>query len=128
MELQPKQVRIQEVFFELTRKWNKGDVLAIDMEYKLELHVQNGEEGQKWIAFTYGPFALAQKITEMPAKEPFSSLGLSLDEPGKILNLLIQSESGGSSVFTIKDTGIILMPYYQTGTRESGSRTYFRVS
>ncbi|MBA7540927.1 hypothetical protein ES705_33230 [subsurface metagenome] len=115
-------------FLELTRKWVNGDVLAIDMEYKIALHVQDGEEGQKWIAFTYGPVALAQKITEMPAEEPFSSLGLSLDEPEKILDLLIKTESGESPVFTIKDSGITLMPYYLTGTRESGPKTYFKFS
>jgi len=116
-------------FFELTHKWKNGDVLAIDMEYKLEMHVQDGEEGQKWIAFTYGPLVLAQKIKEMPGEEPFDGLKISLDEPEKILNMLSKSEADDSNIiFTVKDTDIILIPYYLTGTRESGPRTYFECS
>jgi DUF1680 family protein len=115
-------------FLEITRKWEQGDVLVIDMEYKLRMHVQDGEEGQKWIAFTYGPVALAQKISEVPDEEPFAGLNISLDEPEKILNMLTKSKGDNSeSTFTIKDSGITLMPYYLTATRESGPRTYFKV-
>lgn len=116
-------------FFELTRKWKEGDVLSIDMKYNLELHVQEGEEGQKWIAFTYGPIALAQKITGLPGEEPFSDLNINLDEPERILSMLTRSETDDSqTIFIVKDYGITLIPYYLTGTRESGPRTYFKYS
>ncbi len=114
-------------FLELTREWENGDILAINMDYQLKLHVQDGEEGQKWIAFTYGPVVLAQKITEMPAEEPFAGLNMSLDEPEKILELITKSETGDSQmVFTIKNSGMTLMPYYLTGSRSSGPRAYFK--
>jgi DUF1680 family protein len=117
-------------FFELTRRWGKGDVLSIEMDYKLELHVQDGEGSQQWIAFTYGPVALAQEIAELPGEEPFNGLNLSLDEPEKILSMLIKSNSTDSQIiFTIKDSGINLIPFYMAGaTRESGPITYFKYS
>jgi hypothetical protein len=102
-------------------------VLRIDMEYQLDMHVQEGEEGQKWITFNYGPLALAQVISEIPEKEPFLGLDLSLDEPEKILGLLEKSQGEDADiVFTIKDTGISLIPFYRTTTWETGPRTYFR--
>ncbi len=115
-------------FLELTRKWNKGDVLAINMDYRLQMHVQEGEEGQKWIAFSYGPVTLAQKISKMTDDEPFAELEINLNEPEKILALLEKSENGSQTVFKIKGSGIILVPFYQTGTWESGPRTYFKFS
>ena len=100
------------------------------MKYNLELHVQEGEEGQRWIAFTYGPVALAQEITELPGEEPFTGLNLSLGEPEKILGMLTKSGSADTQIiFTIKDSGINLIPFYLAGaTRESGPRTYFKYS
>lgn len=58
-------------FIELSRKLENGDVVAVDLDYQLKTHFQDGEENSKWIAFTYGPLALAQKITEIPGEEPF---------------------------------------------------------
>jgi len=116
-------------FLELTRKWENGDVLTIDVDYKLALHVQEGEEGQTWIAFTYGPVVLAQQVTELPGDEPFAGLDLNLDDPEAILGMLTKSESAGSQpVFTINDTGINLVPFYVAGdSREVGTKTYFRI-
>jgi hypothetical protein len=115
-------------FLELTRKWEKGDLLSIDMEYILELHAQSGEDGQTWIAFTYGPLVLAQDIAEFPEEGPFEGLGLDPDEPENILAMLSKSGTADSEVlFTINDTGITLKPYYQTFDRESGPKTYFRL-
>jgi DUF1680 family protein len=115
-------------FLELTHKWNKGDVLAINMDYKLQMHVQEGEEGQKWIAFSYGPLTLAQEISEIPEEEPFMGLGLSLDEPERVLEMLERSQGEDSQiVFTIKDSEINLIPFYLTATRETGPLTYFKI-
>lgn len=117
-------------FMELTRRWNTGDVLAIDMDYKLALHVQDGEEGRKWIAFTFGPLALSEVITELPGDEPFTGLNISLDEPGKIMDMLEKSQSPDDKlIFTVKNSGIKLIPFYQAGAnRESGPKTYFGYS
>jgi DUF1680 family protein len=116
-------------FYEITRKWKSGDVLRIDMDYQLDLHVQDGEEGQRWLSFNYGPLALAQVISEIPEEEPFMGLGLSLDEPEKILELLEESQGEDAKImFTVKDSGIKLIPFYQTATWETGPRTYFKFS
>ncbi len=92
------------------------------------MHVQEGEEGQKWIAFSYGPITLAQEISEIPEEEPFMGLGLSLDEPERILEMLERSQGEDSQiVFTIKDSEINLIPFYLTATRETGPLTYFKI-
>jgi DUF1680 family protein len=115
-------------FFELTRQWQNGDVITVDMDYELKLHVQDGEKGQRWIAFTYGPVALAQKIAEMPGEEPFDGLKIDLDEPEKILSRLVKSETTDSTVvFRVENTDVALIPYYLTGSGESGPRTYFKI-
>ena len=111
-------------FFELNRKWEKGDVIAVDFDYILKAHLQAGEGGEKWVAFTYGPIALAQKIAEMPDDEPFTNLGSK--EPLEFLNMLSKT-SDSEIVFTIKGTDISLIPYYQTGSKQAGPRTYFKL-
>lgn len=111
-------------FFELNRKWVKGDVIAVDLDYKLKAHLQDGEEGNKWVAFTYGPIALVQKIREIPGNEPFTSIGSK--EPSEFMKML--SKTSDSEVeFTIKGTDISLIPYYQTGSKHTGPKTYFKL-
>lgn len=111
-------------FFELKRMWKKGDVITIDLNYELKVHFQDGEEGKRWFAFTYGPLALAQKITEIPDEEPFIDLGS--NALPQMLNRL--SRSSDSEIgFTVEGTGITLIPYYQTGSKQSGPRTYFEL-
>jgi DUF1680 family protein len=110
-------------FVELNRNWKKGDIVTIDLDYQLVANLQVGEEGTKWIAFTYGPIALAQKITEMPDEGPF--MNIPSTEPSELLKMLIKS-SDSETEFSIKGTEITLIPYYQTGSKESGPRTYFK--
>jgi len=111
-------------FVELNRKWEKGDIVSVDMDYQLEAHSQNGEEGEKWVAFTYGPLALSQKISEISDEEPFSNINLT--EPSEFLKMLSKSADSDNEFF-INGTDIILMPYYKTGSRHSGPRTYFKL-
>jgi len=111
-------------FAEISRSWKKGDMVAIDLDYRLKAHVQSGENGNKWIAFTYGPLALAQKISEMPKEEPF--MNIPSTEASEFLKMLIKS-SDSETEFSIKGTEIILIPYYQTGSKASGPRTYFKL-
>ena len=105
-------------FFELRRRWERGDVLAIEAESELRMHVQEGEGGQRWIAFTQGSVALAQKVSSIPGDEPFEGR-----TPAEALAMLRQSREGSHS---IADTGIALVPYHQACTDSSGPRTYFR--
>jgi len=111
-------------FVELNRKWKKGDVITIDLDYQLISNLQTGEEGKKWVAFTYGPFALAQKIKKMPNEEPF--LNITSSAPSELLKMLIKS-SDLATEFSVKGTEITLIPYYQTGSKVSGPKTYFKL-
>lgn len=105
-------------FFELRRRWNRGDVLAIEAESELRMHVQEGEGGQRWVAFTHGPFALAQEVSSIPGDEPFEER-----TPDEAFAMLGQSTDGSHS---IADTELTLVPYHLTYTDNSGPRTYFK--
>lgn len=111
-------------FFEYRQIWKKGDVMAIQYKYELKAHLQEGEAGKRWVAFTYGPIALAQKITEMPDAEPLYDLAFKA--PLDIVEMLSRSSNSGME-FNIKGTDITLIPYYQTGSKQSGPKTYFKL-
>lgn len=76
------------------------------------------------MAFTYGPIALAQRISEMPDEEPF--LNIELTEPSELLKMLYKS-ADSETEFSISGTEVTLIPYYQTGSKQTGSRTYFEL-
>ena len=105
-------------FHELRRRWDNDDVLAIDAEFELNLHVQSGERGQQWVAFTRGPIALAQQVSAILDDEPFDGR-----RPDEALEMLTESADGS---FRISGTGITLMPYLLTCGDDSGPKTYFR--
>ena len=114
-------------FFELTRKWEKGDVLSIDMNYELRITNTRGEENKNWFAITYGPITLAQQIKDLSDKEPFDGENISFDKPDEILNLLSPlGKPNADNYFRVKNTDITLIPYYMTPNRELGIRTYFQ--
>jgi len=115
-------------FHEVIHRWSPGDVLAVEMAYHLESHVQEGEDGQKWVAFTYGPLALAQKVEELPDQEPFEGLEDTPDKSGNILRMIDGPlEPGTDMEFAIRGTGITLQPYYKVYSRDSGPKTYFKL-
>ena len=105
-------------FHELRRRWDAGDVLAIDAEFELKMHIQDGEGGRQWVAFTRGPIALAQRVSAIPDDEPFDGR-----RPDEALETLEDSADGS---FRIAGTGIELMPYHLTCSDDSGPKTYFR--
>lgn len=111
-------------FFELTGKWKMGDVIAVKLTYELKAHIQEGEEGSLWLAFNYGPLALARKISNLPDEEPFKGM-----DPENISNLtdLLPKSPGSEIEFTIRGTDIKLIPYYQTCSENSGPKTYFKI-
>jgi DUF1680 family protein len=111
-------------FQQVTRKWKKRDTVAVAFEYLLDSQIQFGQDGKKWIAFTYGPWALAQEIKDdLPLEEPFKGLDVQSIDP---LSLLwpIEGPEAEPGV-RIKGTGITLIPYYMAGSKTTGSRTYF---
>ncbi len=112
-------------YYQISREWKNKDRIIIDVSYVLQMHVQQGEKDQQWIAFTYGPVSLAQRIEKMPTEEPFKNLSADAD-PKNILNMLVKSSGKElQTTFKIKNTDIELIPYYQAGSRSSGPRTYF---
>lgn len=109
--------RNERGFYALRRRWQSGDVLAIEAEYVLRVHLQApGDE--RWIGFTHGPLALAQKILASPDDEPFAGR-----QPDEALAMLEPSTPGS---FRITGTDITLVPYHLACTDGSGPRTYFR--
>jgi len=113
-------------FHQVTRQWEKGDVLAIEFEYLLNSHIQSGQDKKKWIAFTYGPWALAQEIQDgLTLDEPFKGLHAQSEDP---LMLIVPLEAPGAvPSVQIKGTKTTLIPYYLAGSKRTGSRTYFEL-
>jgi len=114
-------------FFELNRKWEKGDVRSIDLNYELKITNKKGEEGKTWFAITYGPITLAQQISDISEEEPFGGQNISFDKPDEILKLLSPlGKPNSDNYFRVKNTDMTLIPYYMTPNRELGIRTYFQ--
>ncbi|MBE0673654.1 MAG: glycoside hydrolase family 127 protein [Bacteroidales bacterium] len=115
-------------FVEIDRKWSKGDVVEIDMEFELVATVQPGENGQKWIAFNYGPLALAQKSnTESFKIEPFTDVKFVWYEADKAVDRLKIAQSSISNIaFSIENSDITLIPFYLAGSKTTGPKTYFK--
>jgi uncharacterized protein len=115
-------------FIEINRKWSKGDVVTVDMEFELAATIQPGENGQKWIAFNYGPLALAQKVSEETYNdEPFKDMKIRMYESDKVVKMLIKSQTAESNIaFKVINSDVTLLPFYITGSRTSGPKTYFK--
>ncbi len=111
-------------FHQIARQWKKGDTLAVEFEYLFNAHIQSGQDEKKWIAFTYGPWALAQEIQEdLTLDEPFRGLNAQSKDP---LTLILPIEEPGAIPrVRIKGTNITLIPYFLAGSKTTGSRTYF---
>lgn len=108
------------------RTWKPGDRMRIVLDYRLRADIQTGVDGKKWVAFSYGPLALAQRITADENPEPFAGMALDTPEARKALLAGFEKRmSDGVPHFTIGNTGVVLMPYSYAGSKESGPRTYF---
>jgi DUF1680 family protein len=111
-------------FQQVTRQWKKRDTVAVVFEYLLDSQIQLGQNGKKWIAFTYGPWALAQEIQDdLPLVEPFKGLDAQSIDPLSLL-LPIKGADAEPGV-RIKGTRITLVPYFVAGSKTTGTRTYF---
>lgn len=114
-------------FYQISRPWKSGDEVSIAFEYQLQAHVVRPGDGQNWVAFTYGPWVLAQKIKKgTDIAEPFAGK----DVPSKAASEWIEpctTQDEGVPRFRIKNTDIVLEPFYGTGSLETGPRTYFKL-
>jgi DUF1680 family protein len=111
-------------FQQITRQWKEGDTVAVVLEYLLDSQILFGRDGKKWIAFTYGPWALAQEIRDgLPLEGPFKGLDVQSTDPLSLLEPI--DELDAEPRVRIKDTAITLVPYYMAGSKTTGTRTYF---
>ncbi|MCX6865681.1 MAG: glycoside hydrolase family 127 protein [Verrucomicrobia bacterium] len=113
-------------FYMLESAWKSGDEVAIDFEYQLESHFALPKDGRKWVAFTYGPWALAQTTEKGAAlAEPFNGK----DIPSKAASEWLEPcpvKDGGLPEFRIKGSNIVLKPFFCSGSLKTGPRTYFK--
>jgi DUF1680 family protein len=116
-------------FYQLSRQWKPGDVLRINLEYELQMHIQTGIGGRRWAAFSYGPMVMSQEINDdTGTKEPFRHRDLTEKDIHELLEMPAQPGlEARDPAIGVVDTDIELIPYYMAGSRESGPRTYFEL-
>jgi len=113
-------------FYRISHAWKKGDEITVNYEYLLRSHTVLPEEGKGWVAFTYGPWSLAQKIEEgADVPEPFVGMDIHSTPVTEWFDAYLPSE-GTIPRFRFKNTQIVLEPFYIAGSKTSGSRTYFK--
>jgi DUF1680 family protein len=116
-------------YYEINRKWKKDDRISVNLNYKLQVNIQRGENNKSWIAFSYGPLALAQKITAKDVEEPFKLTKANAGNINEILSLVsLDHRNDSNVVFRIANSDIKLIPYYLAGSRTSGPKTYFELA
>jgi DUF1680 family protein len=112
-------------FYRLNRAWKTGDQIAIGFEYLLSSHIERPEGDKKWVAFKYGPWALAQKTSKgTPATQPF----VGKDVASKAASAWLEPyphQRRALPRFRIRNTNILLVPFFCAGDRNTGPRTYF---
>jgi len=114
-------------FYLINRAWKKGDRITLDYDYHLRIHPVIPKEGQRWVGFIYGPWSLAQKIKKgADVSEPFVGMDIPSTSVLKWLERY-QATEGMLPKFRIKDTQIVLEPFYMAGSQTSGPRTYFKL-
>ncbi len=111
-------------FYSLKKRWQKGDIISVKLNYELKMAIQQGEKGSRWAAFSYGPLALAQKISATPADEPLIDWKPDMSD----INKIIQKSGSAELSFTLNNSTITLAPYYEAGSRTTGPRTYFKIA
>jgi len=113
-------------FHRITRAWKTGDEINLDIEFLLKSHVEKPKQDVRWVAFTYGPWALAQKIAKgKEVDEPLQGKDIASTPASRWLEP-IQSQDTTIPTFRLKNTKIVLEPYYLTGSKTTGPRTYFK--
>ncbi len=64
-------------YYQIGRAWKTGDSLALEFEYLLKSHVETPEDGQSWVAFTYGPWARADDRNRRSSRRALCRAGCS---------------------------------------------------
>lgn len=99
--------------------------MLIEFEYLLVSHIEQPKKGKNWVAFTYGPWALASETKNGTAfKKPFENKAVPA-QPATHWLESAPAAADGLPHFRIKETDIALKPYFATGSLETGPQTYF---
>lgn len=115
-------------YYRLSRAWKTGDEIAVAFEYLLKSHLETPQDDPKWVAFTYGPWALAQTTRKGVAlAEPFVGKDIRSPTAAQWLEAYPTDQTAAPG-FRIKGTEILLEPFYSAGSKTSGPRTYFRIA
>jgi DUF1680 family protein len=132
------------------REWQPGDRVALKFDFALHAHFQTASDGVRWVAFTWGPLALAQSViaqTDHPQnvllveqesedasrwleRDPKSSKPSLSVNASEELDTNRISHSGTTKYafpsWRLKSPRkIVLVPYYQAGANGGGVRTMF---
>jgi DUF1680 family protein len=113
--------------YEINGTWNQGDTITIGTQYELIAHTQRGGENNlAWVAFTYGPIALAQETLDLKTDEPF--INYKEAETSKMADMLVKA-SGSEIAFTVKGSDITFIPIWETANERefSGTKSYFGI-
>jgi DUF1680 family protein len=138
-------------FFRVEREWKPGDRVALKFDFVLRAHFQTASDGARWIAFSWGPLALAQNVIKQ-TEHPQNVLVIEResDDGAMWLNQEIAANKAPASADNATeelDTNaaavaakarpaapswrlktprkIILVPYFQAGAEGGGVRTMF---
>lgn len=115
-------------FYQLSRAWKTGDVVTIQFDYLLKSHMERPSRDQTWVAFTCGPWALARQINrDTDLTEPLVGRRMPAGGASQWLEPC-PSEDDSFSAFRIKGTGIVLKPFFSTGSLDTGPQTYFQLA
>lgn len=112
-------------FCQVSRAWTTGDEITLEFEYLLKSHIETPKAGQSWVAFTFGPWALAQTRDKGVVVEPFLGKDVQSKAASQWLEFCSPHE-GAEPTLRIRNTQILLGPFYSAGSKKAGTRTYFR--
>jgi len=113
-------------FYLIRRTWKAGDRIAIEFQYLLKSHLETPKNGPRTVAFTYGPWALAQTIDKgAVVTEPFIGKDVRSKPASQWLEPY-KTKDDAAPGFRIRNTNIILGPFYNAADNNTGIRTYFK--
>jgi uncharacterized protein len=137
-------------FVRVHREWKPGDRVALKFDYPLRAHFQTASDGVRYVAFTWGPLALAQSVITQ-TDQPISVLTVKDESEDGNLWLTRDSAPEGAApashnaieeldtnaaAQTTADAAmpawrlktprkIVLVPYFKAGSKGGGVRTMF---
>ncbi len=136
-------------FFVVRRVWKTGDQVALHFDFPLRTHFQTASDGERWVAFSWGPLALAQSLV---AQTDYPQNVLLVDQESEDGNLWLEpllatgkaslpADNATEQLDTSRAPGpasaampswrlktprkIVLVPYFQAGATGGGVRTMF---